>query len=183
MRFEPTDVIGCFVVEPTSRGDHRGFFARMFDAEAFRDQGLAERFVQVNNSMSSEAGTLRGLHMQVSPAGEDKLLRCIAGTVFDVVLDLRAGSASFGRWAAAEISAENRQLMYAPKGCAHGFMTLVPRSEVIYLTSAPYSGEHERIVRWNDPSFAIRWPREPAVLSAKDQAAPDFDPVRQASGY
>ena len=183
MNFHQTDVQGCFVVEPAPRGDHRGFFSRVFDADVFRERGLADRFVQFNNSLSTEAGTLRGLHHQRAPSGEDKLVRCTAGAVFDVVLDLREGSPSFGRWAGAEITAENRRLMYAPKGCAHGFLTLEPATELVYFASTPYAGPDERIVRWNDPRFSIAWPRDPVVLSDKDRDAPDFDPTLHTSGY
>lgn len=178
-----TPVDGCFVIEPDRRGDARGFFSRVFDAATFADAGLAANFVQVNNSLSSEAGTLRGLHYQVAPHGEVKLLRCIAGSIFDVVLDLRDGSPTFGKWAGAELSATNRRLMYVPRGCAHGFLTLAPDSEVIYFADTPYAGGYERIVRWDDPRFAIEWPRRPAVLSDKDRTAPDFDSIWHASGY
>jgi dTDP-4-dehydrorhamnose 3,5-epimerase len=178
-----TPVDGCFIIEPDRRGDSRGFFSRVFDAATFADAGLAANFVQVNNSLSSEAGTLRGLHYQVAPHGEVKLLRCIAGSIFDVVLDLRDGSPTFGKWAGAELSATNRRLMYVPRGCAHGFLTLAPDSEVIYFVDAPYAGGHERIVRWDDPRFAIEWPSRPAVLSDKDRTAPDFDSSWHASGY
>ena len=183
MKFHPTEVDGCFLIEPTPRGDHRGFFARIFDSEGFREHGLADRFVQFNNSLSRDSGTLRGLHYQVSPAGEDKLVRCIAGAVFDVVVDLRQDSPSFGRWTGAEITAENRHLLYAPKGCAHGFLTLAADTELIYFASSPYAAGDERILRWNDPAFAIDWPHEPAVLSDKDRDAPDYKAATHASGY
>jgi dTDP-4-dehydrorhamnose 3,5-epimerase len=178
-----TPVDGCFVIEPDRRGDARGFFSRLFDATTFAEAGLVAHFVQVNNSLSSEAGTLRGLHYQVAPHGEVKLLRCIAGRIFDVVLDLRDGSPTVGKWAGAELSADNRRLMYVPRGCAHGFLTLDPDSEVIYFADTPYAGGHERIVRWDDPRFAIAWPGRPAVLSDKDRSAPDYDPTWHASGY
>jgi len=183
VRFHPTEVEGCFVVEPAPRGDDRGFFARIFDAESFREKGLADQFVQFNNSLSAKAGTLRGLHYQIAPSGEDKLVRCTAGAVYDVVLDLRDASPTFGRWAGAEITAENRRLMYAPKGCAHGFLTLVDDTELVYFASTPYAGPDERIVRWDDPRFAVRWPRAPAILSDKDRDARDYDPTLHASGY
>jgi dTDP-4-dehydrorhamnose 3,5-epimerase len=110
-------------------------------------------------------------------------VRCTAGAVYDVVLDLRDGSPTFGRWAGAEISAANRRLMYAPKGCGHGFLTLVDDTELVYFASTPYVGRDERIVRWDDPRFAIRWPRAPAILSDKDRDAADYDPGAHASGY
>lgn len=183
MNFHDTEVEDCYVVEPAPISDDRGFLSRIFDAETFAAKGLADRFVQFNNSASATAGTLRGLHYQVAPSGEDKLVRCTAGAVFDVVLDLRDGSPTFSRWAATELSASNRRLMYSPKGCAHGFLTLVDDSELVYFASAPYAREDERIVRWNDPQFAIRWPRAPAVLSDKDRNARDYDPAVHRSGY
>jgi dTDP-4-dehydrorhamnose 3,5-epimerase len=183
VKFEATEVKGCFIVEPEPHGDQRGFFARIFDAAVFRDNGLASSFVQFNNSLSAEAGTLRGLHYQIAPAGEEKLVRCVAGAVFDVVVDLRQHSPTFGLWTGVEISTENRRLLYAPKGCAHGFLTLSPATELIYFASAPYSAAHERGLRWNDPRFSIRWPTEPAILSDKDRDARDYDPGWHASGY
>jgi dTDP-4-dehydrorhamnose 3,5-epimerase len=183
VKYQPTNVVGCFVVEPEPRGDHRGFFARIFDVDEFRERGLASHFVQFNNSLSTDPGTLRGLHHQRAPSGEDKLVRCVAGAVFDVVLDLRANSPTFGVWAGQELSAGNRLMMYAPRGCAHGFLTLEPQTELIYFASAPYAGGDERVVRWNDPAFGITWPRRPAVLSNKDRDAADFDATVHASGY
>ena len=183
MKFEPTAVEGCYVIEPEPRGDERGFFARIFDSEAFRAKGLPDRFVQFNNSLSVETGTLRGLHYQVAPSGEGKLVRCIAGAIFDVAVDLRKDSPTFGKWAGAEISADNRRLFYAPVGCAHGFMTLAPNTEVVYFASAPYAGADERGVRWDDPKFGVRWPITPSVLSDKHRNARDYDPVLHSSGY
>jgi len=183
VKFEATEVEGCYVIEPEPRGDQRGFFARIFDADAFRQNGLADRFVQVNNSMSLEAGTLRGMHYQIAPSGEDKLVRCVGGAVFDVVVDLRERSPTFGRWTGVELSSENRRLLYAPKGCAHGFMTLAPSTELIYFASAPHSAGDERVLRWDDPKFSICWPRAPTVLSDKDRGARNYDPPRHASGY
>ncbi len=155
----------------------------MFCAEEFGRQGLDGTVSQVNTSASAHAGTLRGMHYQVAPHGEAKLVKCIRGAVFDVVLDLREGSATFGRWAGATLTPENRLMMYAPKGCAHGFLTLEDDTEMLYTASAPYQGAAERIIRWNDPKFAIAWPRQPAVLSPKDQDAGDYDPPLHRSGY
>lgn len=165
------------------RGDDRGFFARFFCAEEFAGHGLEACFVQINNSVSTYARTLRGMHYQIAPAGEAKLVRCIAGRAFDVVVDMRAGSRSFGRWVGAELTAENRRMMYVPKGCAHGFMTLDDNTEMLYLASAPYAGSYERVLRWNDPAIGIDWPAVPAVLSDKDRDAPDFSPAMHSSGY
>ena len=183
MKYQPTDVEGALLVSLEPRGDERGFFARVFCADEFARQGLDGSVSQVNTSVSAKAGTLRGMHYQVAPHGEAKLVKCIRGAVFDVVLDLREGSPTFGRWAGATLTAENRLMMYAPKGCAHGFLTLEDETEMLYTASAPYHGPAERIVRWNDPRFAIAWPREPEVLSPKDQGAGDYDPALHASGY
>lgn len=176
MKFTQTGVHGACEVDLEYRGDDRGFFARVFCREEFIANGLDPEVAQVNNSMSREAGTLRGLHYQVAPHGEAKLLRCLHGAVFDVVLDLRAGSPTFGSWHGATLTAENRKMLFVPKGCAHGFLTLKPDTEVLYLASSPYAGAMERIVRWDDPKFAINWPIAPVVLSEKDANALDYDP-------
>jgi dTDP-4-dehydrorhamnose 3,5-epimerase len=183
MKYQPTDVEGAFVVSLEPRGDDRGFFARMFCSDEFASHGLDGAVSQVNTSLSAEAGTLRGMHYQVAPHGEAKLVKCIGGAAFDVVLDLRAASPTFGRWAASTLTPDNRLMMYVPKGCAHGFLTLEAGTEMLYTASAAYAGAAERIVRWNDPAFAIGWPREPAVLSPKDHDAGDYDPAWHNPGY
>ena len=183
MKYQPTTVEGAYVVSLEPRGDERGFFARVFCGAEFAGHGLDSHIAQINTSLSVEAGTLRGMHYQVAPHGEVKLVRCIRGSAFDVVLDLRAGSPSYGRWAGALLTADNRQMMYVPKGCAHGFLTLEANTEMFYSASTAYAGAAERVVRWNDPRFAIEWPRLPAVLSAKDEAAADFDPQLMDPGY
>lgn len=175
MKFEQTPIGGAYLVHLEPRGDERGFFARAFCSEEFRAQGLETTFVQANTSLSAEAGTLRGMHYQLAPDAEVKLIRCIAGAVWDVVLDLRRESETFGLSFGAELSARNRRAMYVPIGCAHGFLTLQPDSEVFYLVSAAYSPTRERGVRWNDPRFAIPWPEAPTVVSDRDSGHPDFD--------
>jgi len=177
MDYQPTAVDGAYVVSLQPRGDDRGFFARVFCAAEFAGHGLDAAIAQINTSLSVAAGTLRGLHYQLAPHAESKLVRCIRGSAFDVVLDLRPDSPSFGRWAGATLSADNRQMMFVPRGCAHAFLTLEDNTEMFYTASAAYAGAAERIVRWNDPRFAIAWPRPPVVLSDKDAAAPDFDPA------
>lgn len=176
MKFTETPLSGAFLVDLEKRGDERGFFARFFCEREFAGHGLENRFVQINNSLSVEEGTLRGMHYQLPPAAEVKLVRCLAGALWDAILDLRPGSPSFGRWFGAELSAENRRMMYVPQGFAHGFLTLAPNTEALYLVSAFYAPERERGVRWNDPRFAIAWPRRPRVISDKDAAQRDFDP-------
>lgn len=176
MTFDETPIPGAWLVGLERHGDERGFFARVFSADEFAEHGLAATFVQVNDSLSVDRGTLRGMHYQLPPAAEVKLVRCVRGALFDVVLDLRPDSPTFKRWFGAELSAENRLMMYVPEGCGHGFLTLQPDTETVYLVTAPYSPERERGVRWNDPAFAIEWPFEPAVLSDKDRGQRDFDP-------
>ena len=177
MQFHETPLAPARLLEIEKFGDARGFFARVFCAQEFEKAGLEHKFVQANTSLSRRRGTLRGLHYQLPPAAEVKLVRCIRGSFHDVILDLRPDSATFGEWFGAELSAENRLMMYVPRGFAHAILTLVDDSEALYFTSASYSPERERGVRWNDPRFAIRWPVEPCEISAKDVEWPDFDPV------
>ncbi len=177
MIFEETSIHGAWLVKLEPRGDERGFFARVFCTDEFSERGLVPSFVQVNDSLSVEQGTLRGMHYQLPPATEVKVVRCIRGALWDVILDLRQDSPTFKRWFAAELSAENRQMMYVPAGCAHGFITLEPNTESFYFVTARYSPEDERGVRWNDPEFAIEWPAEPVVMSDRDRDQRDFDPA------
>jgi len=181
MFFNETPVEGACLIELERKGDDRGFFARVFCQEAFGARGLATNFVQVNNSRSAERGTLRGMHYQLPPKAETKLVRCIHGKLYDVVLDLRENSPTFGRHFAAELSAANRRMMYVPKGCAHGFITLSDDVEAFYFVDEFYGPELERGVRWDDPAFNIQWPIEPRVISAKDRGHPDFEPASAVS--
>ena len=130
------------------------------------------QFVQVNNSLSARKGTLRGMHYQLAPKAETKVVRCIRGALYDVILDLRQGSPTFGQSFGAELSAENRRMMYVPKGFAHGFFTLTDDTEAFYFVDEFYAPERERGIRWDDPRFAIAWPAQPAVLSEKDRGLP-----------
>ena len=183
MKFRPTDIEGCVLVDLAPRGDERGFFARLFDRDEFAQHGLETEFPQMNTSFSAFAGTLRGLHFQISPHGEAKLVKCLKGAIFDVVVDLRSGSDTYGRWVGAELTDANRTMMYVPKGCAHGFMTLVDGTEVFYPASSVYQGEAERALRWNAPDVGIVWPLEPAVISEKDANAGDLAQIGPQSGY
>ncbi len=177
MIFNPSPLAGACTIDLERRGDERGFFARLFCENEFAAEKLETRFVQVNNSLSADKGTLRGMHYQLAPSQEVKVVRCIRGSLWDAILDLRPDSATFGQWFGEELSAENRRMMYVPRGFAHGFLTLEPDSEVLYLASAFYDPQRERAVRWNDPRFSIGWPAEPTVISDKDARSPDFDPV------
>jgi dTDP-4-dehydrorhamnose 3,5-epimerase len=177
MKFHPTPLDGAYTIELEKRGDDRGFFARMFCENEFTQAGLIPKFVQANNSLSAAKGTLRGMHYQLAPKAEVKLVRCIRGALWDAILDLRPDSASFGKWFGAELSAENRLMMYVPRGFAHAILTLATDTEALYLVSEFYAPEQERGVRWNDAAFKIEWPIEPSEISAKDAKWPDFDPA------
>ena len=175
MTFVETAVAGCWEVVPTPRADERGFFARVWDREAFAARGLSTDFVQANNSACRHRGTLRGLHWQDATAPEAKLVRCIAGRVFDVVADTRPNSPTFGAWTGLELAAETRHLLYVPPGCAHGYLALEDHAEVLYAVTGAYAPTAERGLRWDDPAFGIVWPSVgDMVVSDKDRSWPDF---------
>lgn len=176
MIFEETPLGGAYLIELEKHGDERGFFARAFCAREFALAGLVTRLVQANDSLAERRGTLRGLHYQLPPKSETKIVRCIRGALHDVILDLREGSKTFGSSFGVELTAENRSMLYVPKGFAHGFVTLVDQTEAFYLVDEFYAPDLERGIRWNDPRFDIRWPIEPTVISEKDRSHPDFDP-------
>lgn len=176
MIFRETEIAGVRIVELEPHSDERGSFARSFCAEEFAAAGIAMTVVQTNVSRNTSRGTLRGMHYQAEPAPEPKLIRCTAGSVFDVAVDLRPASPSFCRWVGVELNAEAHNGLFVPDGCAHGFLTLSDNAEVTYLMGAAYVPGLARGVRWNDPAFAIAWPFGPGVLSDKDATYPDFDP-------
>ncbi len=176
MQFTAAPIPGVYLIDLEKRGDERGFFARVFCEKEFAEHKLITHFVQVNNSLSADKGTLRGMHYQLAPHAEVKVVRCIRGSLYDVVLDLRPDSPTFGKSFGAELSAENRRMMYVPKGFAHGFITLEDDTEAFYFVDAFYAPSHERGVRYNDPKFNIHWPIEPKIVSDKDQNHRDFDP-------
>ena len=176
MIFTKTPIEGAYLIDLEKRGDDRGFFARVFCCNEFGEHGLDTQFVQVNNSLSADKGTLRGLHYQLAPAEEVKVVRCISGALWDVILDIRPDSPTFGKWFGAELTADNRRMMYAPRGMAHGFVTLTDNTEAFYLVTAFYAPDRERGVRWNDPHFGVEWPITPTVISDKDRDRADFDP-------
>jgi dTDP-4-dehydrorhamnose 3,5-epimerase len=182
MKFTELPLAGAYLVELEKRGDDRGFFARVYCNEEFKAHGLTTEFVQVNNSLSADKGTLRGMHYQLAPHEETKIVRCIRGGLYDVILDLRPDSKTFGQSYGAELTARNRKMLYVPKGFAHGFITLEDDTEAFYFVDSPYAPAAERGVRWNDAKFGIEWPLEPRVLSDKDQAYPDFDPEYHLGG-
>ena len=175
MKFVATAVDGVWLIGAEPVADERGSFARTFDAQAFAAQGLSPLLSQSSLSFNTRAGTLRGLHYQVQPHAEAKLVRCTRGAIYDVAVDLRHGSPSYRRWFAAELSADNRQALYIPEGCAHGFLTLCDGAEVSYHIAAPYVPESGRGVRWDDPAFGIAWPHVVCCISERDRNYPDFN--------
>lgn len=174
MIFNETPVKGAFIVEPQKQEDERGFFARSWCQREFETRGLVYRSVQANVSFNNKRGTLRGMHYQVKPYEETKLLRCIRGAIYDVIIDLRPASPSYGRWWSVELRADDSRMLYVPGGVAHGFQTLEDKAEVIYQVSQFYTPEAERGVRYDDPAFGIRWPLEVTAISAKDRSWPDY---------
>jgi len=176
MIFSETNLQDCLKIKLERRGDERGFFARLFCVEEFRNAGYPIEIKQANDSLSAEKGTLRGMHYQVGEASETKIIRCLKGAIYDVVLDLRPSSNTYLKWEGFHLDAENRDMVRVPKGCAHGFLTLEPDTEVFYLVDNEYSPDSERGVRWNDPAFGIDWPIEPQVISEKDNSWADFEP-------
>ena len=174
MRFTPTAIEGVFVIEPEPIEDGRGFFARAWCEEELAEQGLEAGFVQANLSFNEHKGTLRGLHYQVPPHAEAKLVRCTRGAICDVALDLRPHSPTYKQWEGVELSASNRRMLYVPEGCAHGYETLAADTEVYYSVSAFYAPEAERGVRYDDPAFGIEWPLPVQVISEKDRSQGPF---------
>lgn len=176
MEFRPQRIPGCHVVALEAISDERGFFARAFSADEFTAVGLDPTISQMNLSRSERAGTTRGIHWQDEPYAEAKFVRCISGRVFDVCVDIRPGSETWGHWVGVELSAENRLALYLPPGCGHAYQTLEPGTELLYSASAPYMPDHERGARWDDPAFDIDWPlRENLVISEKDQEWPPVE--------
>jgi dTDP-4-dehydrorhamnose 3,5-epimerase len=165
----------AIVIEAEPAEDERGFFARTFDREMFAERGMVTDYQQWSISYNRGRGTLRGLHYQTAPYSETKLVRCTRGVIYDVVVDLRAGSPTYRMWMAETLSAENRNLLYVPVGCAQGFLTLAEHAEVHYFISAPYHPECAAGVRWNDPAFGITWPEPVQTISTRDAGYPDFD--------
>lgn len=174
MRFEPTDLPGAWIITPEPVRDERGFFARVFCARELGEKELETNFVQHSISASVTKGTLRGMHYQREPHGEVKIVTCLKGAILDVIIDLRAGSPTFRKWQGFELTQENRDRLYIPKGFAHGFQTLTDDVEMLYLISAFYEPAAASGVRYDDPAFGITWPLPVAVMSDKDRAWPDF---------
>jgi dTDP-4-dehydrorhamnose 3,5-epimerase len=176
MLFRPTKLAGVWIVDLERREDERGFFARTWCKDELRAHGLTAELSQCSVSFNAKAGTLRGMHYQVAPKAETKLVSCWRGAIYDVVLDLRPGSPTFRQWLAEELTEDALRAIYIPEGCAHGFQTLKPGVLVQYLIAGTYSPDHARGVRWNDPAFAIEWPPAERMLSKRDATYPDFVP-------
>ena len=172
--FVEMDVPGVWRIELERRVDARGYFARAFCRREFAARGLDVAFVQANVSWNPRRGTLRGMHLQLAPHAETKLVRCTRGAVFDAVVDLRRGSATFGRWTAVELTAGDGRMLLVPAGFAHGYLTLADDTEVFYQVTEEYHPESESGLRWNDPSVSIGWPFAPTAISSRDQQLPDL---------
>ena len=175
MILRETPLAGAYVLELEQLADERGHFARTFDAELFIAHGLDGRVAQCNTSFNAHAGTLRGMHYQAAPHEEEKLVRCTSGAIFDVIVDIREGSATRHRWLGIELTARNRRAVFVPKGFAHGFISLTVGSEVLYMISEPHAPAFGRGIRWNDPVLGIEWPLAPTVMSARDAHYPSLD--------
>ena len=171
MLFFETPLPGAYIIELDKKGDDRGFFARFFCVEEFKAQGLEYEIVQINNSLSAKRGTLRGMHYQLQPKEETKIVRCVRGALFDVILDVRPESKTFGQWYGVYLSSLNRKMLWIPAGFAHGFYVKSDWAEFVYKTTDFYAPEWERTILWNDPDLAIKWPiknEETPILSKKD---------------
>jgi dTDP-4-dehydrorhamnose 3,5-epimerase len=175
MIFTETPLPGAFLIDMEPLADERGFFARTYCTEEFAALGLECEWRQCSVSCNTRKGTLRGLHYQSAPHEEHKLVRCTAGAIFDVILDIRPNSANFRRWFGAQLSAANHRALFVPPGLAHGFITLNDDTEVYYMISVPHAPEYAQGYRWDDPAFAIEWPIAPSVVSPRDAAYPLLD--------
>lgn len=177
MIFTPLSLTGAFRIDLDRREDERGFFARLFCETEFSTQGLTTHWAQMNTSLTRRSGTVRGLHFQRPPQAEVKLVKCVVGAIFDVIVDLRAGSPTYGRWHGEQLSAANKAMMYVPEGFAHGFQTLVDDCELIYMHSCAYSAKDEGGVLPDDPMLAIGWPHPVLGLSERDASHPALSAI------
>lgn len=176
MIFRETALKGAFIIVPEWNEDPRGFFARTWCAEEFHAHGLNPMLVQCSISYNKKKGTLRGMHYQIAPFGEVKLIRCTMGAIYDVIIDLRSDSPNYTKHLTSVLTASNRHMLYIPEGFAHGFQTLEDNTEVFYQMSQVYMPESARGVRWNDPVFGIQWPPDERIIADRDQQYPDFIP-------
>jgi dTDP-4-dehydrorhamnose 3,5-epimerase len=175
MIFKEVELKGAYIIEPEKLEDKRGFFARVWDREIFLNLGLNTNLVQCNISFNKSKGTVRGLHFQIKPYEETKVVRCTKGSVFEVLVDIRKNSKTFKKWLGVKLSAENHKLLYVPKGFALGFQTLEDNSELFYQMSQIYKPEYAKGIRWDDQTFNISWPERVTIISDRDQSFPKFD--------
>ncbi|MDI4650300.1 dTDP-4-dehydrorhamnose 3,5-epimerase [Cohnella hashimotonis] len=174
MKVTAATLPGVKLIDPSVFGDHRGYFMETYNAKVYAEFGIDMVFVQDNHSLSAEAGVLRGLHYQLDPKAQTKLVRVVAGAIYDVVVDLRQESPTFGHWQGFILSADNKRQLLVPKGFAHGFCTIAPHTEVLYKVDELYSPEHDRGIAWNDPALGIDWPALNPILSDKDMKHPSL---------
>ena len=172
MQVISTKLEGLYIVEPAVHGDNRGFFMESYNSKKFAELGIDFLFIQDNHSLSVEAGVLRGLHYQLNPKAQTKLVRVISGAIYDVAVDIRKSSPTFGQWVGVILSEVNKRQLLIPQGFAHGFCTIVPNTQVVYKVDEYYSPEHDRGILWNDPALGIDWPTSLPILSDKDQKHP-----------
>jgi len=182
MIFTETSLKGLFEVNLQKREDNRGFFARFFCYNEYLIKGIDMKFIQINISNNITKHTLRGMHYQLPPRGENRIVACIIGSAFDVSLDLRPNSPTFGSCYTTTLSAENRKMIFVPNGFAHGYLTLEDNTEFLYLNTESYAKEYDRVIRWDDKKFNIPWPFEPKVISARDSSQSDFDSTYHLTG-
>ena len=174
MRFVKTYIEGLLLIEPERHTDNRGYFARSFCEQELKQQGIAFHIRQSSVSFNPHQGTLRGMHFQLHPKPEAKIVRCVRGKAFDVVIDLRKNSSTYLRWVGMELSEKNGSSFYIPIGCAHGFLTLQPDTEMLYMMDMDYDAASSGGVRWDDKAFGIKWPSQPTLMSDKDASWPDY---------
>ena len=178
MKFISLTLAGAYLIDLEKREDNRGFFARCFCEKEFSTQGLEIRWVQMNTSLTRQSGSIRGLHFQYPPKAELKLVRCLQGAIWDVIVDIRLNSPTFGHWYGTELNERNRGMLYVPKGFAHGFQTLGSDVEMLYFHSEFHSQEHESGLRYDDPSLAINWPLSVSEISKRDKELPLFSEIK-----
>lgn len=174
MKLVKTKLDGVVIIEPPVFGDNRGFFMESYNKRKFKEIGIELELIQDNHSLSTEAGIIRGLHYQSAPMAQTKVVRVLTGAIYDVAVDIRPDSPSFGEWVGVVLSEENKRQLLVPKGFAHGFCTLVPNTNVLYKVDEYYSPEHDKGILWNDPDLNIDWPTRNPILSEKDQKQPLF---------
>lgn len=181
MNFKPLSLEGAYLIDPAPFKDHRGFFARVFCEKELKEIGYTKKIVQINHSLTTRKGAIRGMHFQYPPKAEIKMVKCLSGAVFDVIVDLRKTSPTFGRWHGEELTSKNMKMMYIPEGFAHGFQTLEEDSQLLYFHTEFYSPEHEGGVRFDDPDLAIQWPLPVSDISEKDRRLPLLKELRTTS--